>query len=128
MMERNGPGEIKTERRSPIMASGVATPKEASNNIATAIAMPAIRPASRPAKIAFDRLIIIVDLTIRSKCWNQIMLAEQRCCGARRGERRNYKIRRLTQTPLQLLERNAHKRGENSSSGHKCAAQGAGNF
>ena len=44
---------MKTERRSPIITSGVATPSTASNNIAAAITTPASNPASSPAKIAF---------------------------------------------------------------------------
>src|ERR1700736_1823879 len=61
MIERNGPGFIKTERRSPMIASGVARPKQASTNITTVIAMPATSPASNPAKRAFDLLIILGD-------------------------------------------------------------------
>src|SRR5580704_2570390 len=52
-MERNGPGGMKAERRSPIITSGVATPSTASNNIAAVITSPASNPASSPAKIAF---------------------------------------------------------------------------
>src|SRR4029077_15794401 len=53
MSERNGPGEMKTERRSPMITSGVATPSTASNNIAVVITIPASNPAMSPAKIAF---------------------------------------------------------------------------
>src|SRR6059058_1262783 len=53
MRERNGPGGMKTERRSPMITSGVATPNTASNNITTVITTPAIKPTSNPAKIAF---------------------------------------------------------------------------
>src|SRR6184192_49479 len=49
-MERNGPGGMKTESRSPIITSGVATPSTASN------------PASSPAKIAFVLFTAVVDL------------------------------------------------------------------
>jgi hypothetical protein len=55
-----------------MMASGVAMPKEASNNIVAVMAMPATRPASKPAEIAFDRLIIVVDLTNGCAKRNQI--------------------------------------------------------
>ena len=61
MIERNGPGFIKTESRSPMIASGVATPKRASANITTVMAIPAISPASNPAKRAFDLLISCSD-------------------------------------------------------------------
>src|SRR5213593_4237199 len=57
MSERKGPGGMKTESRSPIITSGVATPKYASNNIMTVIAIAAMKPASKPAAIAFVRLI-----------------------------------------------------------------------
>src|SRR5262245_24498637 len=53
MSERNGPGGMKTERRSPIMKSGVATPSVASNNIAVVIRTAARNPASNPARMAF---------------------------------------------------------------------------
>ena len=53
MSERNGPGGMNTERRSPIITSGVATPNVASNNIAVVITIPATNPASNPAEIAF---------------------------------------------------------------------------
>jgi hypothetical protein len=36
-----------------MMTSGVATPKHASNNIITVMAIPAMNPANRPAPIAF---------------------------------------------------------------------------
>jgi hypothetical protein len=49
---------MKTESRSPMMTSGVATLNDASNNIATVMAMPATTPASSPADNAFDLLII----------------------------------------------------------------------
>jgi hypothetical protein len=40
-----------------MIASGVAIPKQASPNIATVIAMPAIIPASNPTRSAFDLVI-----------------------------------------------------------------------
>ena len=61
-MERNGPGGMKTESRSPITTSGVATPSTASNNIAAVITTPASNPASSPAKIAFVLFTAVVDL------------------------------------------------------------------
>ncbi|PYL34896.1 MAG: hypothetical protein DMF38_06850 [Verrucomicrobia bacterium] len=61
-MERNGPGEMKTERRSPMITSGVATPSTASNNIAAVITTPASNPTSSPAKIAFVLFTAVVDL------------------------------------------------------------------
>src|SRR5438093_1966403 len=57
MRERNGPGGIKTERRSPMITSGVATPSAASNSITVVITIPPSSPATRPAKIAFVLLI-----------------------------------------------------------------------
>src|SRR5437879_7684968 len=99
MIDKNGPGEIKTESRSPKMASGVAMPKQASNNIAAVMAVPATRPASKPAKIAFDRLIIIVDLTVGSKRWNQIMLAERR-----------YNFSNATRTSVARIRRSEERR------------------
>src|SRR6266446_5843840 len=57
-MERNGPGEMKTESRSPMSTSGVATPNShARSNIAVVIMIPATVPASAPAKSAFVLLI-----------------------------------------------------------------------
>ena len=54
---RNGPGGIKIDSRSPMIARGVATPKQASNNITTIMAMPAMIPASNPAENAFVLLM-----------------------------------------------------------------------
>src|SRR4029077_9250724 len=53
MSERNGPGGMNTERRSPMMTSGVATPSVASNNIAVVMKTAATNPASKPTQIAF---------------------------------------------------------------------------
>jgi hypothetical protein len=53
MSERNGPGGMKTERRSPMITSGVAAPSVASNNIAVVSTTAATNPASNPARIAF---------------------------------------------------------------------------
>src|ERR1700730_17982337 len=44
---------MNTESRSPMIASGVATPNIASSNITTVNAMPATSPASKPRAIAF---------------------------------------------------------------------------
>src|SRR5882724_3889429 len=57
MSERNGPGGIKTESRSPIITSGVATPKHASNNIMAVMAIAATKPASKPVESVFVQLI-----------------------------------------------------------------------
>jgi hypothetical protein len=54
---------MKTERRSPMMTSGVATPSVASNNIAAVITIAATNPASNPAEIAFVRVTIADDVT-----------------------------------------------------------------
>jgi hypothetical protein len=54
---------MKTERRSPMMTSGVATPSVASNNIAVVIKTAATNPASNPAEIAFVRATITDDVT-----------------------------------------------------------------
>src|SRR6266480_1876289 len=56
-MERNGPGGRKTESLSPMIKSGVATPKLARTNIMTVIAIAAIRPASNPAEKA---LVLVI--------------------------------------------------------------------
>ena len=58
MIDKNGPGGIRTESRSPMMKSGVATPNHASNNIVAVMAIAAMSPANNPAKSAFDLLII----------------------------------------------------------------------
>src|SRR6266568_8998177 len=63
---------MKTERRSPMITSGVATPSTASNNIAVVITIPASNPASSPAKIALVVLTAAADLTISAPQWNQI--------------------------------------------------------
>ena len=63
MSERNGPGGMKTERRSPMMTSGVATPSVASNNIAVVSTTAATNPASNPAAIAFVRAHNVADVT-----------------------------------------------------------------
>jgi hypothetical protein len=54
---------MKTERRSPMITRGVATPSVASNNIAVVITIPATNPASNPAEIAVVRVIIADDVT-----------------------------------------------------------------
>jgi hypothetical protein len=46
---------MKTESRSPMITSGVATPKQARSSITTVIAIAATRPATNPAAIAFPR-------------------------------------------------------------------------
>jgi hypothetical protein len=75
---------MKTERRSPMMTSGVATPSVASSNIAVVIAIPATNPASNPAQIAFV-LLIVASMSCRGACAKHLL------------------VRRLTQTPLQQL-------------------------
>jgi hypothetical protein len=64
MMERNGSGGMKIESRSPMIASGVATPKQASNNMTTVIAMAATSPARHPARSALERLMIRNDYRV----------------------------------------------------------------
>src|SRR6266478_9223181 len=78
MSERNGPGGMNTERRSPIIASGVATPSAASSNIAVVITIPATNPASKPAQIAFVLLTALVDLTEFAPQGNQIARYQER--------------------------------------------------
>ena len=63
MSERNGPGGMKTDIRSPMMTSGVATPSAASKSIAVVIKTAATNPASNPAEIAFVLLTMSTDLT-----------------------------------------------------------------
>src|SRR5262245_53518364 len=95
MSERNGPGGINTESRSPMMTSGVATPSVASNNIAVVITTAATNPASNPARMVFVLLIS----------------ASMSCRGVRRGERLPLWFNALTQTPLQRIPFSG--RGEN---------------
>jgi hypothetical protein len=54
---------MNTERRSPIITSGVATPSVASKNIAVVITTAATNPASNPAEIAFVCVTIADDVT-----------------------------------------------------------------
>jgi hypothetical protein len=56
---------MNTERRSPIITSGVATPNVASNNIAAVITIPATNPASNPAEIAF-LLVITPSMVVEA--------------------------------------------------------------
>src|SRR5215475_3600891 len=72
MSERNGPGGMKTESRSPMITSGVATPSTASSNITAVITTPASKPASSPAKIAFVLLTPAGYLTGSTQELNQI--------------------------------------------------------
>src|SRR5881397_734537 len=81
MRERNGPGEMKTERRSPMITSGVATPSAARNSITVVITIPPSNPASNPAKIVFILLTMAIDLTRRAPEGNQI--AKRRSSAAR---------------------------------------------
>src|SRR5262249_33701591 len=97
MSERNGPGEMKTESRSPMITSGVATPSVASNNIAVVITTAATNPASNPARIAFV-LLIAISMSCRGACAKRLP------------------VRRLAQTPLQRIQ---FCRGKNFS----CALQ-----
>jgi hypothetical protein len=60
---------MKTERRSPMTTSGVATPNVASNNIAVVITTAATNPASKPARIAFAR----VTMTMLRAKWRKKM-------------------------------------------------------
>ncbi len=46
---------MKTERRSPMITSGVATPKHARISITTVIAIAATKPAINPVATAFPR-------------------------------------------------------------------------
>src|ERR1051325_1546588 len=67
MSERNGPGGMNTESRSPMITSGVAAPSVASNNIAVVITTAATDPASRPAEMAFV-LLIGATMSCRGVC------------------------------------------------------------
>src|SRR6266480_4275856 len=113
MMERNGPGGINTERRSPIIVSGVATPKShAKSNIAVVIVMPATRPASNPARSAFVLVIGCRILQFGSHDEIKLFLI-------RRSPRR---------APLQLFECDPQQCRNDSGTCDKCAAQRSGNF
>src|SRR2546423_4293295 len=73
MIEGNGPGGMNTEGRSPMITSGVATPRVASNNITVVITIPATNPASKPAIIAF------VLLTTLAPSYKLIGIRESIC-------------------------------------------------
>src|SRR5262245_61433517 len=73
MSERNGPGGMKTERRSPMMTSGVATPSVASNNIAVVIRIEPRNPATSPARIAFV-LLIAASISCGGACAKRLSI------------------------------------------------------
>ena len=81
---------MNTERRSPIITSGVATPRAASNNITVVITTPATNPASKPATIAF------VLLTTLAPSYKLIGIRESICApGGRDAPRRAGEKRRV---------------------------------
>src|SRR5437763_13804317 len=80
MSERNGPGGMNTERRSPIITSGVARPSVASSNITVVIKVPATNPANKPAKIALVLLTELVDPTEYAPQGNQIACSARTNC------------------------------------------------
>src|SRR5205814_9628145 len=96
MSERNGPGEIKTESRSPIITSGVAMPTHASNSIVTVMATAATKPASKPAESPLVLLII----------GGHYALLMHLCQAS------GYSARR---PPLQLRDRNPEQRRDDAS-------------
>jgi hypothetical protein len=55
-----------------MITSGVATPSTASNNIAVVITIPASKPASSPAKIAFVLVTAVADFIGFALQGNQI--------------------------------------------------------
>src|SRR5215470_11641781 len=102
-MERNGPGGMKTESRSPMMKSGVATPKHASNNIMTVIAIAATKPASIPAESALVLVIYLGDYSL-----------SKRLCQAPRGALGERSPRR---TALQFSVRNSYQCRDDARTG-----------
>src|SRR3954447_23205440 len=62
MSERNGPGGMKTERRSPMITSGVATPSAASSNIAVVITTAAHESGEQTGKDRFRFAHDVADL------------------------------------------------------------------
>src|SRR5436305_9377626 len=94
MSERNGPGGMNTERRSPIITSGVATPRAASNNITVVITTPATNPASKPATIAF------VLLTTLAPSYKLIGIRESICAPGGRDRPRRAVEKRLVRRSI----------------------------
>src|SRR5215468_9647360 len=72
---------MKTERRSPMITSGVATPNTASNNITAVITPPASNPASSPTKIAFVLLTPFTYLTGSTQDLNQVTPSNKQIVG-----------------------------------------------
>src|SRR5437764_15367143 len=83
MIERNGPGGMRTDSRSPMITSGVATRSTASNNIAVVITIAPANPANNPANTAFLLLTIVGDLTCAARQWNQIARRSLGRCSVR---------------------------------------------
>src|SRR5438046_8140291 len=106
MSERNGPGEIKTESRSPIITSGVAMPTHASNSIVTVMATAATKPASKPAESTLVLLII----------GGHYALLRHLCQASRYSARR---------PPLQFRERNLQQPRDDASARDKRPAESA---
>src|SRR5207253_10774636 len=100
MSERNGPGEIKTESRSPIITSGVAMPTHASNSIVTVMATAATKPASKPPERPLVLLII----------GGHYALLRHLCQAS------GYSVRRA---PLQVRVRNPQPASDDASAGAK---------
>ena len=77
---------MNTERRSPIITSGVATPNVASNNIAVVINSAATKPASNPARIAF-LVLTMLPILPRRLCATSVVASAVLsgfCCGVNR--------------------------------------------
>src|SRR6266581_5413862 len=113
MSERNGPGEIKTESRSPIMTSGVATPRHASNSIVTVMAAAATEPASKPAESALTLVIMAAIMPCRGACAKRLINSGH--CSP-------------TRSTLRLCERDSHQRRHDAHARHERPANRAGNF
>ena len=77
---------MKTESRSPIITSGVATPSVASNNIAVVITTAATNPATNPAVIAFVPLTFCRSYAAVFRATRAVVSAVLGgfCCGAER--------------------------------------------
>src|SRR4051812_3418302 len=68
MRARNGPGGMKTESRSPMMASGVATPILQRQSISAVMTMAATNPANRPAS---NRLVLVIRQSLKGQACHE---------------------------------------------------------
>src|SRR6266513_419466 len=110
MIERNGPGGMKTESLSTIIKSGVATPKHARSSIKRVIAIAATRPASNPAENALALLIACRSYKFA------------------RGKEHRVSQGTTASKPSLLGDRDAQQRRYDARAGGACPAQRARDF